>query len=74
MNPVIRGWVNFFALVAAQTHMQRLDEWTRRRLRQLCGSNGRHRLQTYEVHTSFWRTGPNLPISDRMNYHTRIRK
>jgi hypothetical protein len=35
LNPYIRGWVNYFALADAKAHMQRLDEWTRRRLRQV---------------------------------------
>ena len=35
LNPLIRGWVNYFALADARAHMQRLDAWTRRRLRQV---------------------------------------
>jgi RNA-directed DNA polymerase len=35
MNPLIRGWTNYFALADAKAHMQRLDEWVRRRLRQV---------------------------------------
>ena len=35
LNPFINGWVNYFALAEAKTHMQRLDEWLRRRLRQI---------------------------------------
>jgi RNA-directed DNA polymerase len=35
LNPLIRGWVNYFALADAKAHMRRLDEWTRRRLRQV---------------------------------------
>jgi RNA-directed DNA polymerase len=35
LNPYIRGWVNYFALADAKAHMQRLDEWVRRRLRQV---------------------------------------
>lgn len=35
LNPYIRGWVNYFALADAKVHMQRLDEWVRRRLRQV---------------------------------------
>lgn len=35
LTPLIRGWVNYFALADAKTHMQRLDEWLRRRLRQI---------------------------------------
>jgi group II intron reverse transcriptase/maturase len=35
LNPAIRGWVNYFALADAKGHMQRLDQWVRRRLRQV---------------------------------------
>jgi hypothetical protein len=35
LNRLIRGWVNYFALADAKEHMQRLDEWLRRRLRQI---------------------------------------
>jgi RNA-directed DNA polymerase len=35
LNPFIRGWVNYFALADAKAPMQRLDEWVRRRLRQI---------------------------------------
>jgi len=31
----IRGWVNYYALADARGHMARLDEWLRRRMRQL---------------------------------------
>lgn len=33
--PDVRGWVNYFALADAKAHMQRLDEWLRRRMRQI---------------------------------------
>jgi len=36
LNRYIVGWVNYFALADAQGHMKRLDEWLRRRLRQMC--------------------------------------
>jgi RNA-directed DNA polymerase len=35
LNPLIRGWVNYFALADARRHMQKMDAWTRRRLRQI---------------------------------------
>ena len=35
LNPLIRGWVNYFALAEAKQHMRSLDEWVRRRLRQI---------------------------------------
>lgn len=31
----IRGWANYYALADARGHMARLDEWLRRRMRQL---------------------------------------
>lgn len=31
----ISGWVNYYALADARKHMQHLDEWLRRRMRQL---------------------------------------
>ena len=35
LSPVITCWVNYFALADAKGHMGRLDEWLRRRLRQV---------------------------------------
>jgi len=35
LSPVVTGWVNYFALADAKGHMKRLDEWLRRRLRQV---------------------------------------
>jgi len=35
LNPIMRGWVNYFAVADAKAHMRRLDEWVRRRLRQV---------------------------------------
>ncbi len=35
LSLVITGWVNYFALAGAKGHMERLDEWLRRRLRQV---------------------------------------
>jgi hypothetical protein len=34
LNPVIVGWVNYYALADGQKHMKRFDEWLRRRMRQ----------------------------------------
>jgi RNA-directed DNA polymerase len=31
----IRGWVNYYALADAKSHMKSMDEWLRRRMRQL---------------------------------------
>ncbi len=36
LNQYTVGWVNYYALADARGHLQRLDEWLRRRLRQLC--------------------------------------
>lgn len=33
LAPIIRGWVNYFKIAKAKSIMQRLDEWTRTRLR-----------------------------------------
>jgi RNA-directed DNA polymerase len=33
LNNVTRGWINYFRLADMLSHCQRLDEWTRRRLR-----------------------------------------
>lgn len=35
LNPIIRGWVNYYALADAGSHLQRLDKWLRRRMRQI---------------------------------------
>ena len=35
LETYIRGWVNYYALADARGHMTRLDEWLRRRMRQL---------------------------------------
>jgi RNA-directed DNA polymerase len=33
LTPVIRGWVNYFRIAKAKSQMQKLDEWTRTRIR-----------------------------------------
>lgn len=35
LRRAITGWVNYYALADARSHMMQLDEWLRRRLRQL---------------------------------------
>ena len=35
LNRYIIGWVNYYALADAQNHTTRLDEWLRRRMRQI---------------------------------------
>ena len=34
LAPYIIGWVNYYALADGRSHMVRLDEWLRRRMRQ----------------------------------------
>ncbi|MCG0208585.1 group II intron maturase-specific domain-containing protein [Pseudomonas aeruginosa] len=33
LNPVLRGWANYFRLTANMRHLEELDGWLRRRLR-----------------------------------------
>ena len=33
LNPVLRGWINYFRLAEVKTYAEELDEWLRRRLR-----------------------------------------
>ena len=35
LRRAVTGWVNYYALADAQTHMTAMDEWLRRRMRQL---------------------------------------
>ncbi len=35
LNPIIVGWVNYYALADSQYHMARYDAWLRRRMRQI---------------------------------------
>jgi hypothetical protein len=35
LSSYINGWVNYFALADAKGHMQGMDEWLRRRMRQM---------------------------------------
>ena len=35
LRRAVTGWVNYYALADAQSHMAQLDEWLRRRMRQL---------------------------------------
>lgn len=35
LNAYLIGWVNYYALADGRSHMQRLDEWLRRRMRQI---------------------------------------
>jgi RNA-directed DNA polymerase len=33
LNSFLTGWVTYFRIASAKTHLQRLDEWIRRKLR-----------------------------------------
>ncbi len=33
LNPVLRGWMNYFSLTQSRTPLEELDQWVRRRLR-----------------------------------------
>jgi len=35
LRRAVVGWVNYYALADAGNHMKQLDEWTRRRMRQM---------------------------------------
>lgn len=35
LNPVLRGWMNYFSLTQSRTPIEALDAWVRRRLRAL---------------------------------------
>lgn len=59
LNAYISGWVNYYALADARTHMKTLDEWLRRRLRQILWkqwktpANRHHNLRQLGV-SEFW--------------------
>jgi hypothetical protein len=59
LNRYIPGWVNYFALADAKSHMQRLDKHLRRRLRQILWkqwktpANRRRNLRALGV-SEFW--------------------
>jgi RNA-directed DNA polymerase len=59
LNPVIVGWVNYYALADGRGHMARLDEWLRRRMRQVAWKqwktprNRRENLHTRGV-SEYW--------------------
>jgi len=36
LNRYIVGWINYFAIADIKHHMTAMDEWLRRRLRQIC--------------------------------------
>ena len=35
LRRAVVGWVNYYALADAQNHMEQMDEWLRRRMRQM---------------------------------------
>ena len=59
LETYIRGWVNYYALADAMGHMTRLDEWLRRRMRQLAWKqwktpkNRRRNLRKHGV-SKYW--------------------
>ena len=48
LNPVIVGWVNYYALADGRKHMARLDEWLRRRMRQVAWKQWKTPRNRYE--------------------------
>jgi RNA-directed DNA polymerase len=48
LNPAIVGWVNYYALADGQKHMKRLDEWLRRRMRQIAWKQWKTPWNRYE--------------------------
>ena len=59
LNPYLVGWLNYFALADAASHLERLDQWVRRRLRQILWkhwkttANRYHNLRSLGV-SDFW--------------------
>ena len=48
LNPVIVGWVNYYALADSRTHMARFDERLRRRMRQIAWKQWKTPRNRYE--------------------------
>jgi RNA-directed DNA polymerase len=44
----VSGWVNYYALADAKRHMEDLDEWMRRRMRQLAWKNWKTTRKRYK--------------------------
>jgi RNA-directed DNA polymerase len=43
LNPVLRGWINYFRFTQGKRALEELDGWLRRRLRCLLWRHGKHR-------------------------------
>jgi len=48
LNRYIVGWVNYFAIADIKGHMTSIDEWLRRRLRQICWKQWKTPKRRYE--------------------------
>jgi len=48
LNAYITGWMNYFAIADIKGHMTAIDEWLRRRLRQLCWKHWKTPKKRYE--------------------------
>lgn len=48
VNVYIIGWMNYFAIADIKGHMRRIDEWLRRRLRQICWKQWKTPKRRYE--------------------------
>jgi hypothetical protein len=59
LRRAVVGWVNYYALADAKTHMEQLDEWLRRRMRQMAWKEwktpkNRHRQLKARGVTEYW--------------------
>jgi group II intron reverse transcriptase/maturase len=68
LNSMFRGWIGYFARSSMKQYLERLMEWTRRRIRQYLwkqwknGKNRKHRLRQLGVSDSalnHWKLGSN---------------
>ncbi len=68
LNSMFRGWIGYFARSSMKNYLERLVEWTRRRIRQYLwkqwktGRNRKHRLRQLGVSDSVlshWKLGSN---------------
>uniref|UniRef100_UPI002606B017 group II intron maturase-specific domain-containing protein n=1 Tax=Oceanispirochaeta sp. TaxID=2035350 RepID=UPI002606B017 len=68
LNSIFRGWIGYFARSSMKKYLERLMEWTRRRIRQYLwkqwknGKNRKHRLRQLGVSDSVlkhWKLGSN---------------
>lgn len=45
VKKIIRGWIQYFKLANMRNHLQKLDEWLRRRIR-MCAWKGWKKVKT----------------------------